>query len=507
MTARHKRIVVIGGGTGGCAVAGRLARLAAAEVVLLEAGPDYGAFEDFAWPTELLDTRCTPDSHDWGLRNRDTVRQWDYPVSRAKVIGGCSSHNGCSAVRGTRSDFQRWARETEGQWRGDGLEADFREIETLLNVRTYALDEITPFQRHVRSAALAYGIPESLNINDLDEDEGVSVCPVNKRGSFRWNAAFAFLDPVRGRNGFSIRDRVEIDRLALSGERAVAACGRRAGEPFEIEADLFIVACGAYGSPILLQRSGIGRASDLDAAGIKINLESPGVGHNLQDHPSATLRYESDGKLIDEMEAHERARVPYEEGIIIKKRSPAAKGAFDLHIFSGGGRRAADRQQWYWEIFVCLMQEKSRGRAVVNPGSQGASFIISHDHFSDPAGVDLAIVTEGIEIARAIAKTPPLREMLKSEIEPGSGIAGPAEIAAWIWDSHGHYWHPTGSCRMGPQRMKGDVCDGQGRMHGLANVFIADASLMPSITSGNTNLPTALLGSRIGKSIADTIAD
>lgn len=197
---RNKRVVVIGGGTEGCAFACHLVRLFSAEVTLLEAGPDYGSFEEFRWPTELLDTRRMPTTtHDWGFKNEDTIRSRTYPLERAKVIGGCSSHNGCSAVRGTRFDSSRWAKITQGEWALDGLESDFEQVEHLFNVRTYAVEEITPFQRHVRSAAINYGLPTSSNINDLDEGEGVSVCPVNKRGGFRWNAAFAFLDPVRSK--------------------------------------------------------------------------------------------------------------------------------------------------------------------------------------------------------------------------------------------------------------------------------------------------------------------
>lgn len=329
----NKRVVIIGGGTGGCAFAGNLVRLSSAEVTLLEAGPDYGPFDEFRWPVELLDTRRMPTTtHDWGLKNEDTVRSRTYFLERAKVIGGCSSHNGCSAVRGTRFDYARWAEATQGEWLPDRLESDFEQIERLLNVRMYDMEEITPFQRYVRSAAVNYGLPVSSNINCLDEDEGVSVCPVNKRGSFRWNAAFAFLDPIRSKPNFRIVDGVEIDSLRLEGKRVAAAKGTRWGTPFEIEGDIFVVACGAYGTPLLLQRSGIGPTKNLALAGIRVLLESPGVGYNLEDHPTVILRYTGSQRLISEMKIYETRNIPFEEGIIIKKRSSQATDVFDLHI-------------------------------------------------------------------------------------------------------------------------------------------------------------------------------
>jgi len=499
-----KRVLVIGAGTGGCAFAGHLAKISGAEVVLLEAGPDYGPFCDFRWPAEFLDTRRMPTaSHDWGLKNDDTVRNRTYALERARIIGGCSSHNGCSAVRGTRFDYVRWAELTGGEWTLDGLESDFEEIERLLNVRTYAEEEITPFQRCVRFAAINHGLSLSRNINDLDEDEGVSICPVNKRGSFRWNAAFAFLDPIRTNPSFRMVDGVEVDSIRLDGDRAVAATGARWGAPFEVAADVFVLACGAYGTPALLQRSGIGHGEDLRRAGINVLVDSAGVGHNLQDHPAVILRFTASDELVAEMKAFEARNIPYEEGVIIKKRSQAATDVFNLHIFSNGGHTAANPDDWYWELYVGLLEPKSRGMVRVLHESKGGGFRISHNHFSDENEADLHAVLDGVRCAREIAATSPLAECLVRENEPGPDVASDEELRSWILRSHIHYWHPAGTCPMGPHRDQGHVCSGKGRVHGLDNLFVADASLMPEITRGNTNIPTALLGWRVARSVRD----
>jgi len=325
----------------------------------------------------------------------------------------------------------------------DGLESDFGEIERLLNVRTYQMEEITPFQRYVRSAALNYGLPVSSDINDLDENEGVSICPVNKRGAIRWNAAFAFLDPIRSKTNFRILDGVEIEGFTLTGTRVRAARGKRFGVPFEIEGDLFVLACGAYGTPVLLQRSGIGRPSDLRLAGVEVVVDSPGVGHNLQDHTSVILRFKASQELISEMNSYEATRIAYEEGIIIKIRSSLADEVFDLHIFSNGGHALVNRDEWYWELYVGLLLPKSRGVIALAPSSGGSKFKISHNHFSDEHGADLQAVQDGVRHARAIAATSPLKELLVKETDPGAEVVTENGIQAWIRTSHAHYWHPA----------------------------------------------------------------
>ncbi len=498
----RKHIVIIGGGTGGCAAAHEIARNCDARVTVLEAGPDYGAFDGLRWPSELLDTRRIPFSHDWGLRNRDADGR-DYPLERARVLGGCSSHNGCCAVRGTREDFETWSRLTHDVWPLAGIEHEYAALERQFNVRTYADDEVSPYQHQVRAAALALGVPVSANINDLDEDEGVSICPVNKRGGVRWNAAFAFLDPLRNRDGFAIIDHAQIDDLVLRDGRVMAARGTRRGAAFEIEADVFVAACGAYGTPVLLQRSGIGDAQVLAAAGIAPQVPLPGVGRNLQDHPCMALHFAGSAGLIAEMRAHAAQRLLYEEGVIIKKRSSLARRSFDLHLFSSGAQRS-NTDDWYWDLYVGVLDEHSRGSVLLDAGSGGRTHTIRHAHFSDSGGHDLRVMLDGVAFARALAAQ--IKDQIGAEIGLDHEPADAAAVANWIKTRHAHYWHPAGSCRMGTNPAAGDVCDGRGAVFGVGNLFVADAALMPTITHANTNLPAALLGSRVGRQVAREVA-
>jgi choline dehydrogenase len=475
------RIVVVGGGTGGSTFAGTVARLTKHDVVLAEAGADYGAFDGLFWPSELLDSRRIPVTHDWGLKNEDPVsgRHWD--VMRAKVLGGCSAHNGCSAVRGLRSDFDGWAKVSGPFWAANNVLADLEAVEKALRVRRYDISEITPFQQDVHASALAAGFPVSHNINDIDEGIGASICPVNKVGGVRWNAAFGFVDPVRGQPNFSIVDHFEAQELLFRAGRVAGVRGLRGGKLTDIEADLVVLAAGAYGSPTILLRSGIGDGDALRDAGIDVRHDLPGVGRNLQDHPCTVLDYEAQPALIERMIGFEQSRLAFDEGIIVKDRSAEATNAVDIHIFSCGGRRF-EPQGWYWQLWVGLLTARSRGQVRPVRRNGELHFAIEHNHLSDPAGHDMRVMMSGIASARRIAAAEPLAGMLKTELAPGSAVEG-AALEHWARETHVCYFHPAGSCPIGKDPKAGAVVDEKCRLHGLDGVMVADASVMPQVTA------------------------
>jgi choline dehydrogenase len=495
-------VAVIGAGTSGCAAARQLVLGGLCRVVLIEAGPDYGPFDAHLWPSELLDTRSIPETHDAGLFNDDGDGR-RYRLERARVIGGCSAHNGCSAVRGTRHDFERWRRETAGAWDASTVERDYRDIEALLRVRPVDAAELSPYQRAVRDAALGLGVPPSRDINDLEEDEGVSLCPVNKRGAVRWNAAFAFVDDLRSNPRLEVIDRTDIHALHIESGVVRSVRGLRSGHSFDLDVDAVVIACGAYGTPVLLQRSGVGDPSVLGAAGVPLSVASPGVGRNLQDHPCMVLSFTGTPELAVLTRDHACERLLFEEGVIVKLRSSLAQESFDLHVFPVGGRSPSGQGDWYWLMYVGVMLERSRGSVLLDAGSKGSAFTISHRHFSDPNGEDMQMMLDGIAHARAIATQAPLRSLIGQERSPGACPA--LSLRQWVAENHVHYWHPAGTARMGTDVNAGHVCDASGAVFGLSNAHVADTSAMPFITGANTNLPAALLGWRTGRAVSSRI--
>ena len=198
--------IVVGGGTAGSVVAGRLAAGSPESTLLLEAGPDYGPSDSGRWPRDLLDARTFASSHDWGYTGEFAGRLIQF--SRARVIGGCSSHNSGAVVFGSRLDYDGWSAAGNLGWSARELAPLFDSAWERLRVRRVGLDELTPFQRGCRDVIVANGIPAVEDPNNLDENAGVAPFPVNIEGTTRVNCAFAYIDPVR-------------DRLVVAGEALV----------------------------------------------------------------------------------------------------------------------------------------------------------------------------------------------------------------------------------------------------------------------------------------------
>src|SRR5271163_1947668 len=313
--------VVIGGGTAGAAVAGLLAQHSDQSVLLLEAGPDYGPFAAGRWPSELTDAVTIPMSHDWGYDSGKLYAPRVVDYARARVIGGCSSHNGCAAIWGSRADYDGWAALGNPGWSTDELRPLFRAASERLRVRIPEPEEITPFQRIALDAAAEAGIPRVTDLNNLYENLGMAPSPANIVNGVRWNTAFAYLDPMRERSNLTIAGDSACDRLEISSGRvnAVIVAGREG--PIRVEAGRVIVAAGTYGSPAILARSGIGDPSELRAAGITPTHELPGVGRNLHDHPRISISYAGTRELEQMMAVFARDHWMPEEQTIAKARS------------------------------------------------------------------------------------------------------------------------------------------------------------------------------------------
>ena len=498
MIPKSADTIVIGGGTAGAAIAGLLAEHSRQTVLLLEAGPDYGPFAAGRWPRELLNAGAIPTTHDWGYHDeRHAPRR--IASERARVIGGCSSHNGCAAIWGSRLDYDGWASAGNPGWSTDELLPVLRTASDRLRVRIPELPEISPYQRAALEAAALAGIPRVADLNDLDENLGMGPSPANIVNGVRWNTAFAYLDPIRDRSNLTIVGDAMCNRLEIQSGRVRAVVIATAQGPVRIECGRVIVAAGTYGSPAILLRSGIGDPAELRELSITPKLDLPGVGRNLHDHPRISISYAGTRELEQMMTAFARDHWMPEEQTIAKAQSSRCAEAFDLHIYPVGGRYPASRTGWGWTIEVACMTPRSRGALKLRSADVAAPPMIDHRYLSDPENEDLRVLAEGIELVREIAAKPPLARLMGKEISPVGDIATRGEVESFARANCLHYYHPVGTCRMGPASDASAVVDSRGRIHGLDNAYVADASIMPVIPRANTNIPALVVGERIAR--------
>jgi choline dehydrogenase len=494
----HADTVVVGGGTAGAAAAALLAEASAESVLLLEAGPDYGRRDSGRWPAELLDARALPMTHDWGYDSGDTWPHRTMPFERARVIGGCSSHNGCAEIWGSRLDYDGWAELGNPGWSTDELLPLFRDAARRQRVRRYCTAEVTPFHLACLRAGPGAGLPVVTDLNDLDQDVGIGLNPVNIVDGVRWNSAFAFLDPVRDRANLTIASGVLVDRLHVHRGRVDGVAVVRDGHTTTVRAGRVVVCAGAYGSPAILLRSGIGAPDTLRALGITPAVALPGVGRNLHDHPVVALFFQGTPELERQMTAFAAGHWMPEEQTIAKARSSTCTRGFDLHLFPTGGPTPR-RDGWQWFFPVGCMTPQSRGALTLRSADPAAAPRIDHGFLSDPSGADVRTLVDGIALAREVTAQPSLAPLLGGELLPGRSYTDRAELSALIPALCHYYCHPVGTCRMAPVRDRDGVVDARGRIHGLDNAYVADASIMPVIPRANTNMPALVVAMRIAQ--------
>ena len=491
---RHADTVVIGSGTAGAALAGTLAERSDETILVLEAGPDYGPFDRAAWPADLLDSRALPTSHQWGYDSADTYHGRVLPFDRARVVGGCSSHNGCAAIVGHPLDYDDWeAAGCEG-WGTERLKPLFGAAMERLQVRQPDNAEATPFQRAFLETAPALGIPQVQSLNTWDEPVGIAMSPVNVVDGVRWNAAFAYLDPVRGKPSVTVVGDALVARLVLRGAVIEAVEVVHDGRIERVECGRVVLCGGAYGSPLVLERSGIGDPQQLAAHGIAAVHDLPGVGENLHDHPAVRLHFGGGATAAEQMREFGRDRWLPEEQAIAKFRSQYCTEGFDLHLYPVGG---PDGDGWRWDVPVACMTPRSRGGIHLGGSDPEATPVIDHRFLSDAEGYDLQILSDGVRIMRELTATDPLRTFLGDELEPLPA----AELCRARVE---HYYHPVGSCKMGPATDPAAVVDSAGAVHGLGGIYVADCAICPVVPRANTNIPAAVIGLVVAEKLLGT---
>ena len=474
--------VIVGGGTAGPVLAARLAE-AGREVLLVEAGPDYGPHGTPGWPADLVDATTLALSHDWGYTGGDG--RWSF--ERARVIGGCSAHNGAIAAVGHRADYDAWG--LPG-WTADDVAPIFADVVETMRVRTYTDAEAVPFHRHCLEATRALGWKMTSDLCDLDGNDGFGLETVNVVGRTRWNAAFAYLDPVRHLPNLTILDRTLVNRFDET-PTGVTVHAVRDGQPVTLEAGTLVLAAGVYGTPLILQRSGIGDPERLRAVGVEPVLDLPGVGANLHDQPLVLVDRAIGAELQADIDAAAAAGFLPEEQTLGKAISSQAQdGLFDLHVFPVLAADQTHELHGRVGIVVSCVTPQSRGRIDIASTDPEAHPVIDHRYLHDEAGHDLAVLRDGIVLANEIFDHPAVAEHVGEAVTDFStDDAIRANVA--------HYYHPVGTAKMGTG--PDAVCDERGRVHGLSRVVVGDVSLFPQIMRANTNRPAVMTGERIAQ--------
>lgn len=490
--------LIVGAGSAGCVLAARLSEVA--NVLLIEAGPDY--VDPDALPEDLVNGWMLTTSHDWGYDSEPGVVGHRIELPRARVVGGCSATNATFALRGSPADYDAWAKAGLDGWSFEDVLPFFIRLEAdadfgsdpwhgqrgPLPIRRYGPDELRPIHAATIEGLDAAGIPRTPDHN-RPGSIGVGAAPVNTKDGRRISAVSAYLDPVRHRDSLHIMADHMVREIVIKGGRAVGVRTHPDGETFE--ADRVIIAAGAYSSPAILMRSGIGDPGDLEPLEISVVADLRGVGNNLIDHP---------GGSIDLAYAPDVLPGPRFQSVATVRSSLADPDGPDLHIFGAGPfEDSASPTGASFSLATAVMKPRSRGRLRLISTDPIAPPSIDPGYFREESDVERMV--EALELAREAAATRPLKDLSGGiEIASASATDRPA-LATYARDECWSYHHAVGTCAMGVDPDEGAVVDSSCAVFGIDGLNVVDASVMPDIPAANTNLPTLMIAEKIAASL------